>query len=151
MSYLNVLLLQFFEVFNWRVKLEWISSFSASLIISFLVSDSPSAFLPSSGPSPACLKLILPCFLDVRLLVAKLDDDLAERFEVAAAWTVALRFEGGPDEGDAGGVEFRFEAGSPVALVGDEGLAGPVEIAEGDHVQGGVAFVGLGSRGVSPS
>ena len=50
------------------------------------------------------------------------------------------------DQGDAGGVEFGFEAGSPVALVGDQGLAGGVEVAEGDHVQAGVAFVGSWRR-----
>ena len=72
-------------------------------------------------------------------------DDLAECFESLAAWSGFLGFERGPDQGDAGVVEFGFEGGSPVALVGDKCLAFAVEVAERDHVQGGVAFVDFGA------
>jgi len=36
------------------------------------------------------------------------------------------------------------EAGSPVALVGDEGLAPPGDLGLGDHLEAGVALVGFG-------
>jgi hypothetical protein len=54
-------------------------------------------------------------------------DDLAERGEQMLARSGLGGAEGGcPDEGDAGVGEFGFEAGTPVALVGHEDLAGAV-------------------------
>ena len=72
-------------------------------------------------------------------------DGLAEGTQVVVARAGGLGFECWSDQGDAGVGEFGLEAGSPVALVGDEGLADGGELTEGDHVQRSVTFVGLGA------
>jgi hypothetical protein len=67
---------------------------------------------------------------------------------LATGFTWPSRFGSGcwADERDPGIVEFGFEAGSPVALVGHDDLAGSVQSGiERDHVERGVSLVGLGA------
>ena len=60
-------------------------------------------------------------------------DDLAQRSQELSPGPGWFCFGGGPDQGDAGGVEVVFEAGSAVAFVGDEGLAALGDVGVGDH------------------
>ena len=81
----------------------------------------------------------------LRVLLTRLDD-LAERAEEPSSRPRFLGFGRGPDEGDPGFVEGVLEAGPPIALVRDDGLADPGEAASGQHFEGDFALVGFKCR-----
>ena len=71
-------------------------------------------------------------------------DDLMARSEEPSSGSGCLCFGGWSDQGHSGLVEGLLEAGPPISLVRDKGLAWASQAAVGDHAQGGVAFVCCG-------